>query len=119
MIWWFIKKYWKLFGLGMAVLLLAGSLYFLYERSVSLEKDLTATELALEASESVVERLKQDKAVIAQANLENAKRQQEVQSKLDETQLELRKLRKESVENNEKGSECLNTNIPASVLERL
>jgi len=118
-LWYFLKKYWRLALAGISISIILGSMYFLYERNIYLEKKTQSVENEKKAALEDVSALQKQKAIADTTLKENTLKQAEIKRKLEENRSELDKLKREAIRNKEKGSECLNVYTPKSINDRL
>jgi len=118
-LWYFLKKYWRLALAGVSISIILGSMYFLYERNIYLEKKTQSIENEKKAALEAVSALQKQKAIADITLKENTLKQAEIKRKLEENRSELDKLKQDAIKNKEEGASCLLMDAPRSLNDRM
>jgi len=118
-LWFFLKKYWRLALAGVSISIILGSMYFLYERNIYLEKKTQSVENEKKAALEAVSALQKQKAIDDITLKENTLKQAEIKRKLEENRSELDKLKQNAIKNKEEGANCLLMDAPRSLNNRM
>jgi len=110
-----LRKYWKIIGLLISIGIIAGSIFFLYERNISLEKTVQTQQISLQTKDAQINEAKRERDLIDSINVKNNKEKNIILDKLNQANSQINSLKKDAMKNDEKGAECLNVPEPKSL----